>query len=429
VSRQRYWGCPIPIINCPACGTVPVPEQDLPVVLPDDIDLQTPGNPLDRHSTWKQVPCPTCGAAAERETDTLDTFVESSWYFARFCSPRDESPVNRATVDYWLPVDQYIGGVEHAILHLLYSRFFTRAMTKCGYLDVPEPFAGLFTQGMVCHETYRTGDGMWVPPIEVARGKDGGLIHDGTGDAITTGRSEKMSKSKKNVIDPEDIITTYGADTARWFMLSDSPPERDLEWTDAGIAGAWRFVNRLWRMISPDDVGQVGAKQPMIEGDLVAVRQQIHQTIAGVTEDLDSFHFNRAVARIYELINRLGGLPRNTEADAWVRREGFDIAVRLIGPMMPHLGEELWQRLGNRTLLTDTPWPEADPALLVEDTVTIAVQVKGKLRATIDLPRDVDQQQAEDAALALPAIASALEGKSISRVIFVPNKIINVVHS
>jgi leucyl-tRNA synthetase len=429
VSRQRYWGCPIPIINCPSCGTVPVPEQDLPIILPDDIDFGTPGNPLDRHPTWKQVACPSCGTAAARETDTLDTFVESSWYFGRFCSPRDDSPLDRASVDYWLPVDQYIGGVEHAILHLLYSRFFTRAMTKCGYLDVTEPFAGLFTQGMVCHETYRTDDGAWVPPVEVARGEDGVLKRDGSGETITVGRSEKMSKSKKNVVDPEDIIATYGADTARWFMLSDSPPERDLEWTDAGIAGAWRFVNRLWRMISPGDSVQIDGGQPAIEGDLVTVRQQIHRTIAGVTEDLDTFHFNRAVARIYELVNRLATLSQDTEAEAWVRREGFDVAVRLIGPMMPHLGEELWQRLGNETLLTDTPWPEPDPALLVQDTVTIAVQVKGKLRATIDLPRDIDRKDAENAALALPAIVSALEGKSISRVIFIPNKIINVVHS
>jgi len=429
VSRQRYWGCPIPIINCPSCGTVPVSAEDLPVVLPDDIDFESPGNPLDRHPTWKNVACPSCNAGAQRETDTLDTFVESSWYFARFCSPRDEEPVNRAAVDYWLPVDQYIGGVEHAILHLLYSRFFTRAMTKCGYLEVPEPFAGLFTQGMVCHETYRTEDGDWVTPVEAVRDDDGSVKRDSTGDLLTVGRSEKMSKSKKNVVDPEDIIATYGADTARWFMLSDSPPERDLEWTDSGISGAWRFVNRLWRLISQDNVSPSKIDQPVINGDFLAARQQIHQTIAGVTEDLETFHFNRAVAKIYELVNRLASLSSDTEAEAWVRREGFDAAVRLIGPMMPHLGEELWQCLGNQTLLADTPWPKADPAMLVEETVTIAVQVKGKLRATLELPRDVDQQEAESAALALPAMISALQGKTISRVIFVPNKIINVVHS
>lgn len=429
VSRQRYWGCPIPIVNCPDCGTVPVSENDLPVVLPEDIDFDSPGNPLDRHPTWKHVSCPSCGAAAHRETDTLDTFVESSWYFARFCSPRDDAPLDRESVDYWLPVDQYIGGIEHAILHLLYSRFFTRAMAKCGYLDVTEPFAGLFTQGMVCHETYATRDGTWITPVEVVRGEDGALTHADNGEIVTVGRSEKMSKSKKNVVDPEDIIATYGADTARWFMLSDSPPERDLEWTDAGIAGSWRFVNRLWRMISPIKGCWDRGNPPAVDGDLLTIRQQIHQAIAGVTEDLDSFHFNRAVARIYELVNRLGSLSDETEAHNWVRREGFDVAVRLIGPMMPHLGEELWQGLGNKSLLAETPWPEADPALLVQDTVTIAVQVKGKLRATIDLPRDIDQKKAEAAALALPAVTAALEGKTVSRVIFVPNRIINVVHT
>lgn len=429
VSRQRYWGCPIPVIDCPACGAVPVPKDDLPIVLPEDIDFDHPGNPLDRHPTWKHVDCPTCGGKAERETDTLDTFVESSWYFARFCSPRDENPVDRAAVDYWLPVDQYIGGVEHAILHLLYSRFFTRAMQQCGYLGLPEPFAGLFTQGMVCHETYRTDDGDWVEPTEVARSENGVLTRMGTGDSITVGRSEKMSKSKKNVVDPEDIIATYGADTARWFMLSDSPPDRDLEWTESGISGAWRFLNRVWRLISADDTAPAGTAMPTLSPDSTMLRQVVHRTIAGVTEDLDTFHFNRAVARIHELVNCLVDIKGDSDEDRWVRREGFEIAAKLIGPMMPHLSEELWQRLGHDKLLTDEPWPEADPALLVEETVTVAVQVKGKLRATIELPRDTDQKTAEAAALADPAIISALEGKTVSRIIFVPNRIINVVHS
>lgn len=429
VSRQRYWGCPIPVIDCPACGAVPVPKGDLPIVLPEDIDFDHPGNPLDRHPTWKHVDCPTCGGKAERETDTLDTFVESSWYFARFCSPRDENPVDRAAVDYWLPVDQYIGGVEHAILHLLYSRFFTRAMQQCGYLGLPEPFAGLFTQGMVCHETYRTDDGDWVEPTEVARSENGVLTRMGTGDSITVGRSEKMSKSKKNVVDPEDIIATYGADTARWFMLSDSPPDRDLEWTESGISGAWRFLNRVWRLISADDTAPAGTAMPTLSPDSTMLRQVVHRTIAGVTEDLDTFHFNRAVARIHELVNCLVDIKGDSDEDRWVRREGFEIAAKLIGPMMPHLSEELWQRLGHDKLLTDEPWPEADPALLVEETVTVAVQVKGKLRATIELPRDTDQKTAEAAALADPAIISALEGKTVSRIIFVPNRIINVVHS
>jgi len=426
VSRQRYWGCPIPVIHCEGCGIVPVPKQDLPVRLPDDVDFSAPGNPLDRHPTWKHVDCPSCGKPARRETDTLDTFVESSWYFARFCSPRATVPVDRAAVDYWLPVDQYIGGIEHAILHLLYARFFTRAMRRCGYLGVDEPFAGLFTQGMVCHETYRTASGAWVPPVEV-KTENGALVHLKSGEALTVGRSEKMSKSKKNVVDPADIIETYGADTARWFMLSDSPPERDLEWTEAGIAGAWRFVNRLSRMIAPEDGG--AAKPGDGNAALVELRQRIHKTVAGVTGDLEAFHFNRAVARIHELVNGLGDLTGDDDAARWVRREGFDAVVRLIGPMMPHLGEELWRRLGNETLLADTPWPAADPALLIEDTVTIAVQIRGKLRATIELPRDTGQAEAEKAALATPQVAAALEGKTINRIIFVPNRILNVVHS
>ncbi len=426
VSRQRYWGCPIPVIHCEKCGIVAVAEADLPVRLPDDVDFTAPGNPLDRHPTWKRVDCPDCGKPARRETDTLDTFVESSWYFARFCSPRADEPVDRAAGNYWLPVDQYIGGIEHAILHLLYARFFTRAMRRCGYLDVDEPFAGLFTQGMVCHETYRDPDGAWVAPVEIESTASGPRrIADGA--AVTIGRSEKMSKSKKNVIDPADIIETYGADTARWFMLSDSPPERDLEWTDAGIAGAWRFVNRLSRMIGPDTAEDAAA--PGDEAALVDLRQRIHKTIAGVTGDLENFHFNRAVARIHELVNALGESAGDDAASRQVRRKGFEAVVCLIGPMMPHLGEELWRRLGNQTLLADTAWPQADPALLVEDTVTIAVQVRGKLRATIELPRDTGQAEAERAALASPQVAAALEGKTINRIIFVPNRIINVVHS
>jgi leucyl-tRNA synthetase len=326
-------------------------------------------------------------------------------------------------------VDQYIGGIEHAILHLLYSRFFTRAMQQCGYLGVSEPFAGLFTQGMVCHETYRAESGDWIMPTEVARDESGALTRLGSTEAVTIGRSEKMSKSKKNVVDPEDIIGTYGADTARWFMLSDSPPERDLEWTEAGIAGAWRFLNRVWRLVTSENTAPAGSSLPDLDPACLAVRQQIHRTAAGVTEDLDSFHFNRAVARIHELVNCLADVKGSSEGERWIRREGFETAAKLIGPMMPHLAEELWQRLGYEELLSDQPWPEPEPALLVEETVTVAVQIKGKLRATLQLPRDTDQETAEAAALAEPAIVSALEGKTVNRIIFVPNRIINVVHS
>ena len=432
ISRQRYWGCPIPIVHCAGCGMVPVPAEELPVVLPEDVSFDQPGNPLDRHTTWKHVPCPSCAGPAERETSTLDTFVDSSWYFARFCSPRADEPVARGSVDYWMPVDQYIGGVEHAILHLLYARFFARAMKACGYLDVDEPFAGLFTQGMVCHETYRTDDGAWVEPADVVRAADGTLQRHDTGEPITVGRSEKMSKSKKNVVDPEEIIATYGADTARWFMLSDSPPDRDLEWTEAGIAGAWRFVNRLWRLVTAGKVAAAprGTEPPAAvaaEAPLRAARQAIHKAIANVTDDLEAFHFNRAVARIHELVNTLGDLGGDDEAAAWVRREGLETVARLIGPMMPHIAEELWQLLGHDVPLAETAWPEPDAALLVEDSITLAVQVKGKMRGTVELPPDAPQADAEAAALALPAVAAALDGKAARKIIFVPNRIINVV--
>jgi leucyl-tRNA synthetase len=428
VSRQRYWGCPIPIINCKDCGTVPVPENDLPICLPEDVDFDQPGNPLDRHPTWKHIDCPKCGSAAERETDTLDTFVESSWYFSRFCSPRSNEPVDAASIKYWMPVDQYIGGIEHAILHLLYARFFTRAMKKCGYLDIDEPFAGLFTQGMVCHETYRSEDGEWLQPTQIESRDGGGLMRIDDGSAVRVGRSEKMSKSKKNVVDPEDIIETYGADTARWFMLSDSPPERDLEWTDAGIAGSWRFVNKLWRLVAENAHDEKVPEPDTLSKELRAVRQQVHQTIHGVTQDLEGFHFNRSVARIYELVNTLTDLKGREPTERWVRREGLEVMVQLIGPMMPHLAEELWQQLGNKTPLFETRWPQPEEALMVQETVTIAVQIRGKFKATIELAHDVDQETAEATALAVPAVAAALEGKTVNRIIYVANKIINVVH-
>ena len=356
VSRQRYWGCPIPILNCPHCGVVPVPEADLPVRLPEDVDFEAPGNPLERHPTWKHATCPRAAAPPVRETDTFDTFFESSWYFARFCSPHAAEGLDRAAVDYWMPVDQYIGGIEHAILHLLYSRFFTRALRRCGRLGIDEPFSGLMTQGMVCHETYRADDpARWLSPDEVTRDGDC-LIERATGRPVSVGRSEKMSKSKKNVVDPEGIIDTYGADTARLFMLSDSPPERDLEWTDAGVEGAWRFVNRLWRMVDAileEEAGDAAA----IEDDAAAaaLRRDVHRTIARVTADLEKFGFNRAVARIRELTNAISELAGETACRRAARREAMEVVVHLIGPLMPHLAEELWQRLGHDSLLAEEP--------------------------------------------------------------------------
>ncbi|MDH3231121.1 MAG: leucine--tRNA ligase [Alphaproteobacteria bacterium] len=429
ISRQRYWGCPIPVIHCAACGIVPVPHSDLPVTLPEDIEFDKPGNALEYHPTWKHVDCPKCGAKARRETDTMDTFVDSSWYFARFCSPRAERPTDRAQVDYWLPVDQYIGGIEHAILHLLYSRFFTRAMRKSGHLSVDEPFAGLFTQGMVCHETYRDQRGKWLLPSEIEKRPDGKVVEAGNGGPVTVGRSESMSKSKKNVVDPEQIIDAFGADTARLFMLSDTPPERDLDWTDAGVEGAWRYVNRLWRMVTEPSgkVAALGAGMPQLGAAAEGAWRLIHKTIAGVTDDLDTFRFNRAVARIRELTNLLGEIVGDADDLAWVRRAGLETAVQLAGPMMPHLAEELWQQLGHKTPLADTAWPVADSGLLVDDAVTIAVQVNGKLRGTVDMPRDIDRETAETLALGLDGVQRAMDGKPPRKVIVVPNKIVNVV--
>ena len=421
VSRQRYWGCPIPIIHCETCGIVPVPAKDLPVRLPDDVSFDQPGNPLDRHPTWKHVECPSCGGPATRETDTFDTFFESSWYFARFCSPRSDQAFDRPDVDYWLPVDQYIGGIEHAILHLLYSRFFVRALRACGYLDLAEPFAGLFTQGMVCHQTYQDAGGNWLYPEQVTVGENG--VATSNGQPVTVGRLEKMSKSKKNVVGLEDIVSNYGADTARLFLLSDSPPERDLEWTESGIEGTWRYVNRLFRLIYEhrDRLAPIGTAT----NDTGETRRLVHKTVATVTEDLEQFRFNRGVARLRELSNHLETVVGTL--DGAVLREALEALVILIGPMMPHLAEELWRLMGHEALLIDQSWPVADPDLVRDDTVKLAVQVNGKLRATIDLPRDIDQEQARIAALALPEVQKMLEGKPVRKVVVVPNRVINVV--
>ncbi|MEX1147756.1 MAG: leucine--tRNA ligase, partial [Sphingomonadales bacterium] len=430
VSRQRYWGCPIPIIHCGDCGAVPVPKDQLPVTLPEDVTFDKPGNPLEHHPTWKNVDCPDCGKPARRETDTFDTFIDSSWYFARFCSPRSDAPFDRAAADYWLPVDQYIGGIEHAILHLLYSRFFTRAMKRIGLTDLKEPFAGMFTQGMVCHETYRGADGQWVSPDDLEF-VDTGVRLRGSGVAVTVGRSEKMSKSKKNVIDPTAIIDQYGADTARWFMLSDSPPERDLEWTTAGIEGAWRFTQRVWRLVNGLDgqIAAAGSPKPDSFADSVTeLRRATHKTIAAVTAAIEGFHFNAAVAQMYEYANTLGSFRAPDAAGAgWALREAAEAFTLLIGPMMPHLAEELWHGLGHAELAADSPWPVADAALVQDDTVTIAVQVRGKLRDTLTMPRDADRDAVEAAALALDRIQRAIEGQTVRKVIVVPNRIVNVV--
>ncbi len=412
VSRQRYWGTPIPFVHCEGCGVVPVPKSQLPVTLPEDVSFDIPGNPLDRHPTWKHVDCPKCGKPARRETDTLDTFVDSSWYFIRFASQPDDRPFDKAAVESWLPVGQYIGGVEHAILHLLYARFWTRALQHIGLIDVKEPFTGLFTQGMVTHETYKAPDGRWLAPDEVEK-REGQIVIVETGEAATPGRVEKMSKSKRNTVDPGPIVDQYGADAVRWFMLSDSPPERDLPWSESGIEGAWRFVNRLWRLI--DGIEDA-------EGEDRDLDRKLHKTIAGVAEDVESLGFNKAVAKLYELT---GAIEKAKPSAS--RTNAIRTIVRLVAPMVPHLAEEGWAQLGNSGLVADAAWPDVDPALLVDDEVTIAVQINGKLRDTLIVAKGTDRALLETLALAAPNVVRQLDGAVPKKVIVVPDRLVNLV--
>jgi leucyl-tRNA synthetase len=426
VSRQRYWGCPIPVIHCPACGIVPVPKKDLPVRLPEDVSFDKPGNPLAHHPTWKHVNCPTCGGTAERETDTFDTFIDSSWYFARFCSPHATEPVAAAAAKYWMGVDQYIGGIEHAILHLLYSRFYARAMMATGHLQMDEPFKALFTQGMVVHETYKSSAGEWVLPVDAVK-SDAGWVHAKTGEALVTSGIEKMSKSKKNVIDPDSIIESYGADTARWFMLSDTPPERDIEWTDTGAAGAWRFTQRLWRMTH--EVLALGAPGARDDSGL-ALRQVTHRSIEAVTDDLSNLRFNRAIARIYELANAIGAVlqkPAHRGGEVAALREAMENLILLFAPMMPHLAEECWKYMGHGVAVVDTPWPKSDPTLTAVSEVTLAIQVNGKRRDEIRVLKGAKKEDLEAKVLALESVVRALDGKPVSKFILVPDRIVNIV--
>jgi leucyl-tRNA synthetase len=411
VSRQRYWGTPIPIIHCEGCGPVGVPKDQLPVMLPEDVSFDIPGNPLDRHPTWKHVDCPKCGAKAVRETDTLDTFADSSWYFIRFASQPDDKPFDKATAEQWLPVDQYIGGVEHAILHLLYARFWTRALKSMGQIDIAEPFTGLFTQGMVTHETYKDSQGQWLGPDEVER-CDGNVVVTATGAPVTLGRVEKMSKSKKNTVDPGPIVDQYGADAVRWFMLSDSPPERDLPWSEAGIEGAWRFVQRVWRLTETGEG----------EGEDKDLDRRLHRTIAGVAFDIEALSFNKAVAKIYELANAIEKAPPSAS-----RTNAADALIRLVSPMIPHVAEEAWARAGLDGLVADAAWPEVDPALLIDDEVTIAVQVNGKLRDTLTAAKGASKNDLEAMALGSEKVQALLAGASPKKVIVVPDRLVNVV--
>ena len=434
ISRQRYWGCPIPIIHCDDCGDVPVPRADLPVKLPEDVTFDKPGNPLDRHPTWKFVKCPRCGKPARRETDTMDTFVDSSWYYARFTAPWENEPTNKEAIKKWLPVDQYIGGIEHAILHLLYSRFFMRAMKMTGHVNIDEPFKGLFTQGMVVHETYHNKDG-WVAPADIRiEEKDGvrraTLLSDGS--PVEIGSIEKMSKSKKNVVDPDDIISSYGADTARLFMLSDSPPERDVIWTEAGAEGAHRFVQRVWRLISSSAEILAHVKpQSGTKGAALDISKAAHRTLAKVADDIEKLAFNRAVARLYELVNKLAPELQNLEqADDEMKaalRQALDFFIIMISPMTPHLAEECHAALGETNLVAQMSWPHYDPALIVDNEITIPIQINGKKRGDLTIARNADQSTIEKAVLALDFVQSNLAGKKPKKIIVVPQRIVNVV--
>ncbi|MEY2928034.1 MAG: hypothetical protein RL367_2511 [Pseudomonadota bacterium] len=411
ISRQRYWGTPIPVIHCDTCGIVPVPRNQLPVILPEDVTFDVPGNPLDRHPTWKNAACPACGQPARRETDTLDTFADSSWYFIRFASQPKDKPFNRDEVARWLPVGQYIGGIEHAILHLLYARFWTRALQHIGQLDVAEPFGGLFTQGMVTHETYKGADGGWLSPEEIKI--DGASVTTLDGGPVERGRIEKMSKSKKNVVDPDDIIDQYGADAVRWFMLSDSPPERDLEWSESGIEGSWRFTNRIWRLFAALDSA---------DGEDTALDKILHRAMAGIAAEIEGLGFNKAVAKVHELVNAIEKAAPSSSRNTAIRT-----LARLISPMLPHLAEEGWQAMGGKGLVAAQAWPVADPALLEDDSVTIAVQVNGKLRDTLTVAKALDKAGLEAAALASDKVIRFLDGAIAKKVIVVPGRLVNIV--
>ena len=438
ISRQRYWGCPIPMIHCEDCGVVPERAENLPVSLPEDINFDKPGNPLDRHPTWRNCTCPVCGKPAKRETDTMDTFVDSSWYFARFTAPWEDNPTDTSIVDEWLPVDQYIGGVEHAILHLLYSRFFARAMKETGHMQVTEPFKGLFTQGMVTHETYKGEDGRWVSPMEISIiDEDGKRIakHNETGEAITIGSIEKMSKSKKNTVDPTDITESFGADTARWFMLSDSPPERDVIWTEAGAEGAHRFVQRIWRLavdgsefISSTSI----AKPDKLSDEALALRKITHKTLASVETNIEQLGFNRAIAQIYQLVNHIASVAKKDKVEkdsslAWTLDESLEILILMFAPMMPHLAEECWSQLGKSGLVAVQDWPKTDAAMLVEDEITLPIQINGKKRGEITVAANADNATIEQAVLQSEPVIRALDGKDPRKVIVVPKRIVNVV--
>jgi len=435
ISRQRYWGAPIPIIYCDRCGIVPVPEKDLPVVLPYNVEVTGMGeSPLAALREFVETTCPKCGGPGRRETDTMDTFVESSWYFDRFaCPDYDEGPLDRKRVDYWMPVDQYIGGIEHAILHLLYSRFFTRVLKEMGYLSVKEPFTNLLTQGMVCKEVYECPRDGYLFPEEV-EAQDEGFLCRKCGSKIMVGRLEKMSKSKKNVVDPEYLVEKYGADTARMFCLFASPPEKDLDWSDQGVEGSFRFLNRVWRLVFDQKDRLQGVVFPsgeeVFEGDLSALRQKTHKTIKKVTDDIERFHFNTAISAVMELVNELYTTPVKEREDPVARKvmcEAIETVVILLSPFVPHFADELWEALGKEESILLTPWPSYDPKAIQEEEILIVVQVNGKLRDRLMVPASYGEEEIKAWALKSERIRNLVAGKEIRKVILVPRKLVNIV--
>jgi leucyl-tRNA synthetase len=423
ISRQRYWGCPIPVVHCATCGVVPEKKENLPIELPYDVKFDVPGNPLDRHPTWRNCTCPKCNGPALRETDTMDTFVDSSWYYARFTAPRAKTPTVAEDVDYWMNVDQYIGGIEHAILHLLYSRFFARAMHRTGHLPAKaiEPFNALFTQGMVTHEIYMTRDAQGRPvyhlPESIVRSETGAALQDGT--PVEVIPSAKMSKSKKNVVDPMNIIAQFGADTARWFVMSDSPPERDVEWTAAGAEATFKHLSRVWAL--SERVAELPSDYQG-EGD-EAVLRAMHRAIQDVTQGIEGFAFNKAIAKLYEFANTIS----RASASAGVMRQAVRMLAKLMSPMTPHLAEEIWAAQGGDGLCVEAPWPKPDPAMLVEDSVTLPIQINGKRRGEITVPKDMATAEVEKLALANEDVVKFLAGQTVRKLIVVPGRIVNVV--
>ncbi len=433
VSRQRYWGCPIPMIHCIDCGVVPVPEDELPVLLPEDVSFDKPGNPLEHHPTWKHVNCPACGKTALRETDTFDTFFESSWYFIRFCSPKDPRPFDVVQAEKWLPVNQYIGGIEHAVLHLLYARFFTRALSRCGHLNISEPFEQLFTQGMVCHKTYKDQQHQWLYPEEVILNDQGESLKKTDRSPVVVGRSEKMSKSKHNLVSVEAIVSTYGADAARLFLLSDSPPERDLEWTEAGAEGCWRYLQRLWRFVN-QAVAQLDAEKnlqgpslPTLGEEAKKLKNWIHKSIASITQEIERFHLNKYIARLRELSNALEAFKPAYPSDFTVLQEGIQAFLQLAAPAIPHLAQELWEVLGHSSYIHQAPWPKADPAWTKDEALIIPLQINGKTRGQLRISTDWTEEELREAVYAVPAVQAILAEKPIKKLIVIPKKIINIV--